>query len=285
MIVTVITVTHNAEQYLERTLLSVIEQTYPYIEFIVIDGASSDGTLDIIRKYERHLTRWASEQDRGVYHAMNKAVELATGSWINFMNAGDSFVDKTVVERFIKSVEIDTEVAYGDHVFCDGEFTELRPARIADIYKDIVFNHQSMFYRSDVLGQYCFDESFSIVADCELHLRAYSDGRKFQYLCFPVANFLGGGINSQYRFQTIIEFLHALVKHTPEEIDVRDSYVFKMLIADNASGVINAPAIEGDNCDSFKSHIAKVCSVSVFRSPFKKLKFYRELLVYYNLTK
>lgn len=285
MTVTVVTVTHNAEQYLERTLLSIIEQTYPYIELIVVDGASADGTLDIIKKYERHLARWVSEPDRGIYHAMNKAVDLATGSWINFMNAGDSFVDETVVEKFAKKVGRDAEVAYGDHIFHDGDFSELRRANISDIYKDIVFNHQSMFYRVDVLRNYLFDESFSIVADCELHLRAYGDGRKFQYLHFPVANFRGGGVNSQFRMQTIIEFLHALVKNTPHGIDIRDSYIFKMLIQENAAGIGREPAIDNGKYDGLKSHIARLCSVSLFRAPFKKLKFYHELLDYYNLTK
>ncbi|MCI5136399.1 MAG: glycosyltransferase [Candidatus Electrothrix sp. AW2] len=95
-LITVITVVFNGVQRLEETILSVIGQTYDNVEYIIIDGGSTDGTLDIIRKYEHAIDYWVSEKDRGIYDAMNKGIDLTTGEWMNFMNAGDSFFSKNI---------------------------------------------------------------------------------------------------------------------------------------------------------------------------------------------
>lgn len=98
--VSVITVCYNAVSAIQRTILSVLSQTYENIEYIIIDGKSTDGTLAIIKKYESRIAFWLSEPDNGIYDAMNKAIDKATGEWVLFMNADDEFVDNKVVERF-----------------------------------------------------------------------------------------------------------------------------------------------------------------------------------------
>lgn len=115
-LITVITVTYNAVSYLEETILSVINQSYANIEYIIIDGNSTDGTLDIIKKYDDKISYWISEPDNGIYDAMNKGIEIATGDWINFMNAGDVFCKKTVIaDIFDSSYNYDkVDVIYGD---------------------------------------------------------------------------------------------------------------------------------------------------------------------------
>ncbi|MCI5150423.1 MAG: glycosyltransferase [Candidatus Electrothrix sp. MAN1_4] len=90
-LITVITVVFNGAQHLEETILSVIGQTYDNVEYIIIDGGSTDGTLDIIRQYEHAVDYWVSEKDEGIYDAMNKGIRLFNGNWINFMNSGDLF--------------------------------------------------------------------------------------------------------------------------------------------------------------------------------------------------
>ena len=90
-LVTVITVVYNDVSCIEKTMQSVIRQTYPHVEYIVIDGGSVDGTVDLIKKYENQVAYWVSEQDGGIYAAMNKAIAKATGEWVCFMNSGDYF--------------------------------------------------------------------------------------------------------------------------------------------------------------------------------------------------
>ena len=105
--ITIVTVCFNAEEILEQTMLSVLNQTYSDIEYLLIDGGSKDGTLDIIKKYSDRV-RWISEPDKGIYDAMNKAIKMASGEWINFMNAGDFFASTDVLEKVFRPVRLNT---------------------------------------------------------------------------------------------------------------------------------------------------------------------------------
>ena len=94
-IVTVITIAYNCAAFIEETILSVLNQTYSNVEYIVIDGGSTDGTLDVIRKYDHAIDYWISEPDRGIYDALNKGVRASTGQWLNCMNVKDAFARPT----------------------------------------------------------------------------------------------------------------------------------------------------------------------------------------------
>ena len=98
--ISIVTVVFNGEAFLEKSIQSVINQTYKNIEYIVIDGGSTDGTIDIIKKYQDKIAVWISEKDDGIYEAMNKGIALAHGKWINFMNAGDVLFNDNVLTDF-----------------------------------------------------------------------------------------------------------------------------------------------------------------------------------------
>ena len=114
MKISVVTVCYNSVNTIEETMLSVLNQTYPDIEYIIIDGGSTDGTVDIIRKYAARLGYWISEPDKGIYDAMNKGIAAATGDYINFMNSGDMFASNDVLSSFKNFVSDDPEIVYGD---------------------------------------------------------------------------------------------------------------------------------------------------------------------------
>lgn len=117
-LISIITISYNSCLTIEDTILSVINQTYPHIEYIVIDGGSKDGTVDIIKRYENKISYWISEPDKGIYYAMNKGIAATTGEWINFINCGDSFYDKNVIARLFKdSIGENYSVVYGNTVF------------------------------------------------------------------------------------------------------------------------------------------------------------------------
>lgn len=284
-IVSIITVTYNAEDLLEDTILNIINQDYPSTEYIVIDGDSTDNTINIINKYRDKIDIIVSEPDQGIYNAMNKAVGLATGEWVNFMNAGDSFVSRDTISQSIKELKSNTDVLFGNHIYLDSGKKELRKSDIKNIYSNITFNHQSMFYKHDLLNKYKFNEAFRIVADCEMHLRAYKDGHKFQYLDIPIANFLAGGVNSQFRLNTILEFLHALSLHIPKNHDIKETFIFKLLVQENSLSIDDKLVKNSNIFDSLKRHIERLCLVRLAKNPILKLKRYKELLNYYNSIK
>ena len=101
--ITIITVTYNAGIVLERTIQSIIEQRYENIEYIVVDGCSSDNTIKIIKEYEEYVNKWISEKDNGLYDAMNKGISLASGDWLFFMNAGDVFYCNNTLQTFFNN--------------------------------------------------------------------------------------------------------------------------------------------------------------------------------------
>jgi glycosyltransferase involved in cell wall biosynthesis len=151
-IITIVTVTFNAEEYLEKTILSVIEQDYKNIEYIIVDGGSTDKTIEIIKKYEKNIYLWISESDKGIYDAMNKGVKYANGEFVNFMNAGDVFFDNTVCSR-IFSNEITADLIYGDTIFYDNSGNEnlVKAKSLDKLWEAMIFNHNSLFAKKDLL--------------------------------------------------------------------------------------------------------------------------------------
>jgi glycosyltransferase involved in cell wall biosynthesis len=165
-LVSIITVVYNSVNDIENTILSVIGQSYENIEFVVIDGGSTDGTLAVINRYISNINIVVSEADKGVYDAMNKAIDICSGEWINFMNAGDFFSSNNILaEIFEKEIDPKISFLYSDFYVMMSNGGELRLFE-ASINKGVIL-HQSVIYRKSLhneIGKYAVTDKI-IVAD------------------------------------------------------------------------------------------------------------------------
>ena len=191
MIVTIITVCRNHAQELERTIRSVESQTWQEREYLVIDGASTDDTLDVIKAHEASITRWVSEPDQGIYDAMNKGVRMARGEWVIFMNAGDTFASDDTLQRVFGSPQ-NADVIYGDVI--KGEL--VKKAEAPRNAHRMFYCHQSAFVRTRCLREFPFDIRHRMSADFKQVKQLYLSGKTFLQLDFPVANFDTQGVSN-----------------------------------------------------------------------------------------
>lgn len=229
--VTVVTVTYNAQKYLEQTIKSIIEQDYPNIEYIIIDGASTDKTIDIIKKYEKYITHWISEPDNSIYDAMNKGIDIATGEWINFMNAGDSFATIDAIKYLIDNLEKDTDLITGDR-YSVYENSSKRILNKASGIKGIKEHgmpsgHQSMLIKSLLMKKYKYSLSYKYASDHDLMLRFYRDNRNFKLINRPISNYLRGGYSDENNIEAYIEILFLLIKYKPYDHSINELDFFK----------------------------------------------------------
>lgn len=204
--ITVVTVTYNAGKYLEKTINSVISQNYQNLEYIIVDGGSTDTTLSIIKKYESKISFWISEKDDGIYDAMNKGVSFASGDWVNYMNAGDSFVDSRVISDIFSS-RLEADLIYGDSFFCDafGKGRLIKAKGIETLWAALNFNHNSLFAKKDCLVEFPFDISYKIVADSKFVINCFMSGKKLLYVDIPVNNYLTGGYSDSNTVMRTVE--------------------------------------------------------------------------------
>lgn len=185
--ISVITVCYNAANTIKDTILSVLNQTYNNIEYIIIDGNSTDGTLDIIREYSERIAYIVSEPDRGIYDAMNKGIKIASGNWINFMNAGDSYYSDHVLEQITNYMSNNNSLYYGDAWVNSikkrywGKFTSIKLS-IGNIC------HQSIFYPTIYLHKNPFDINYKIFADYVLNLKGWRT-LEFVYMPLIICNY------------------------------------------------------------------------------------------------
>ncbi len=179
--ITVVTVCMNAADTIEQTILSVINQTYDNIEYIVIDGASTDGTTGIIKQYEQKICQWISEPDKGIYDAMNKGLMLANGDYLIFLGADDVFYNKDVIHNVASHIDSENIVYYGNVQFKNtetihwGKFNKLK-------WASSNICHQAIFYPKKVYKRFYYDTSYSVYADYIYNLNLLQQTIKFQFV-------------------------------------------------------------------------------------------------------
>jgi len=200
-LITVVTVVYNGLNTIEKTIQSVLEQAYP-VEYIIVDGGSSDGTVKIIRQYEKHLSTWISEKDEGIYDAMNKGTEMATGKWICFLNSGDVFVDKYVTQKVAEAIKSNNEpdILYGDILVekPDGCLKE-RIAKEPCNFHRMYFCHQASFAKRTALKSFPFDVKHKLSGDLKFFKECYSNHCRFVHLKMPLVVYDTNGLSNTNR--------------------------------------------------------------------------------------
>lgn len=201
--ISVVTVCFNAASILERTILSVLNQAYNNIEYIIIDGSSTDGSVDIIKKYSDRIAYWVSEPDKGIYDAMNKGIKVATGEWINFMNAGDTFCNENVLSAIFNSYKYeDVDVIYGNSILIDdiGQSKLIESSSKIDKLKySPIYRHGASFVRTSLHKQFMFDLSktrFGYALDYYCIYTLYSRGCKFKRVNCNILTYLNEGTSN-----------------------------------------------------------------------------------------
>lgn len=203
-LISIVTVVFNDVANLQRTIDSIASQTYHNIEHIVIDGGSTDGTLDIIRR-NTSIDYWVSERDRGIYDAMNKGIRHASGAWINFMNSGDVFFDRTTVEAvFLDSGILESELIYGDVEVDYGVFKKIKKAGpVGSLKAGMQFSHQSLFVRRSILEKQGFDLSYRTAADYNFIFLCWVGGCQFRCIDLVVSSVSSGGVSDVQRLKSL----------------------------------------------------------------------------------
>ncbi len=208
MKISIITVCLNSEKTIEQTIRSVLGQKDEDFEYIIVDGCSSDNTLDIVGKYSKDITRIVSEQDGGIYDAMNKGIALATGEIIGIINS-DDWYEEGALEAVRKCFQaVNAEVVYGrmNVVNENEEVSTLIPTDIRKIRYEMEIPHPTVFIKREVYDKYgYFQLKYKIASDYELLLRFYSRGVKFFYLDKVLANFRLGGVSQREERKCVLE--------------------------------------------------------------------------------
>jgi glycosyltransferase involved in cell wall biosynthesis len=206
----VITIVYNNVRDIERTMLSVLGQTYINIEYIIVDGLSNDGTLDVINRYRERISKVIREKDNGIYDAMNKGLAIATGDYVMFMNSGDEFYDADSVAAVFASAE-DADIYYGETEMMDDSGQNLGQRRhrapVAFTWRSFKYgmsiSHQAIYVRRSLAEPY--DSRYQLSADIDWVIRAAKKAKKIVNVHRYVAKYLVGGMSKKKHRQSLEE--------------------------------------------------------------------------------
>ncbi len=226
--ISIVTITYNAARCLQRTLDSVSSQSYPYIEHLIIDGASKDDTVRIAERYKsnsRHEVIIQSEPDGGLYDAMNKGLQKATGDYIVFMNAGDSLYAADTIQLIAQCAESGPAVIYGDTATTDaeGNFLRLRRHRPPKVLtwrsfrKGMLVCHQAFYVKLDIARKFPYNLKYRHSADVDWCIRIMKEadrcGMSLVNSHAILANFEEGGDTTQNHQASLVERFNVMADH------------------------------------------------------------------------
>jgi glycosyltransferase involved in cell wall biosynthesis len=233
-LVSIITVTYNSKSTISDTIRSVLEQTYPGIEYIIIDGLSTDGTQDIVRSFGTKISKFVSEKDIGIYDAINKGIRLSTGEIIGILNSDDSFYTDQVIERVVSAFnEDDIHAVYGDIQFFDRE----DPSKIVRYYSSKRFNpgmfkfgimpaHPSFYAKRELFEKFGYYKTdYKIAADFELLIRFLNIHKiRTKYIQMPFVSMRPGGISNKSVISNIT--LNKEIARACRENGIKTNYLY-----------------------------------------------------------
>ena len=206
----VITIVYNNVKDIERTMLSILNQTYSNIEYIVIDGASNDGTLEIIKKYENRIAKLISEKDKGIYDAMNKGLALATGDYVLFMNSGDEIYELDTVEKILATAP-NADIYYGETEMYDENWQSLGRRRHQapehftwESFKyGMSISHQAIYIKRSLTEPYNLQYKYS--ADIDWIIKIAKKASSIVNTHLYVAKYLVGGMSKKKHRESLKE--------------------------------------------------------------------------------
>lgn len=215
----IITINFNNREGLRRTIESVISQTFRDFEFIIIDGGSTDGSIEILKEYDKNITYWVSEKDKGIYNAMNKGIEKATGDYLNFMNSGDCFFNSETLEK-VSKYKSKADFIIGKDFHYDEikklGHASIQPTRITMIHFFVsTLDHQSSFIKRELFDNSLYDETHKLVSDWIFYIqKIVIEDKKVYFIPDIICRREDGGLSEQQKNTNraeIKEFLHKLL--------------------------------------------------------------------------
>ena len=232
MTLSIITVNLNNRDGLQRTIDSVVSQTFTDYEWIVIDGGSTDGSRELIEQYADHFAYWCSEPDKGIYNAMNKGIAHAKGDWLQFLNSGDCLYEKNTLEK-VFAKEHEADVIYGNAIMDDNKTLFIYPSRLSLSYiTKHNISHQASFYKITLFKDKMYDEQFKVIADYVLIIEFAISGKIFKYVDQILVTIENNGISTSHigdeETKTVKYYIPTIIRNdldTIENIDNKQYFI------------------------------------------------------------
>ncbi|RJL51964.1 glycosyltransferase family 2 protein [Pectobacterium carotovorum] len=229
--VSIVTVVYNNSQELQKTIDSVAGQSYENKEYIIIDGGSNDNTVNVILHNELTVNYWVSEPDRGIYDAMNKGCNAATGDYIIFMNSGDAFFSDDAISKVFSGNKSNADIIYADHWVLGSKRNDgLHKAKpLKSLKYGMICSHQSMFFRRSTLIKYPFSLEYGTAGDYECICRMYKSGVTFYRVENVIVSYYqAGGVSDKKRIQSLCNSYRAYCNNLNFTFDVIVFYLWRI---------------------------------------------------------